>query len=103
MTDPLTLAINLGASTRRWLTIAILSAMFFLAAALVLAIVGFFDARRGEIDELRRELGRVKWLVDRRRDLQQGGRTDQPAQRPSVAGRSPPGSHPGRSRTHRHQ
>ena len=71
MTDPLTLALNLGASTRRWLTIAILSAMFFLAAALVLAIVGFLDARRGEIDELRRELGRVTWLVDRGRDLQQ--------------------------------
>ena len=71
MTDPLTLAINLGATTRRWLTITILSIFSLLAAALVLAIVDFFDARRGEIDALRHDLGRVKWLVDRGRDLQQ--------------------------------
>ncbi len=71
MTDPLTLAINLSATTRRRLTIAFLSVFFLLGAALVLAIVDFFDARHGEIDELRHELGRVKWLVDRGRDLQQ--------------------------------
>lgn len=71
MTDPLTLAINLGATTRRWLTIAILSAFLLLAAALVLAIVDFLGARHWEIDALRHDLGRVKWLVDRGRDLQQ--------------------------------
>jgi hypothetical protein len=71
VTDPLTLAINLSATTRRWLATAILSIFLLLAAAFVVAIMGFLDARRGEIDELRRELGRVKWLVDRGRDLQQ--------------------------------
>lgn len=71
MTDPLTPVINLGATARRWLTTAILLIFLLLAVALVQVIVDFFEARRGEIDDLRHELGRVRWLVDRGRDLQQ--------------------------------
>ncbi|MDN2581686.1 type II secretion system protein GspM [Aquibium sp. ELW1220] len=71
MTEPLTFAINLAPVTRRWLTVAILSMTFLMAIALILSVASLFEARRGEIEELRHELGRVKSLVERGRDLRQ--------------------------------
>lgn len=70
MRDPLTFAMNLGATARRGLAVAILSGAFLLSTGLVALVAQYLAAQHVEIDELRHELGRVTSLVERGRDLQ---------------------------------
>lgn len=71
MNDPLTLAINLPASVRRRLAVLLLSAKVLVATACVVTVANLLAARQDEIDELRRELGRVQVLAERGRDLRE--------------------------------